>query len=218
MKFKVLIVTGILLVSCYTDARNTSEELEYQNYVASIKAKARALKSGKEAFALSEQAFVASGLDNLVHTPFDSDEKRLSEIDSFYNNVILERYAGDVEQDYLKARLIRYAITALDLDNATSQKGKDAFVRYTRELVATDGFMDSDFLLTCLSACKGRIGKDEYNGMLKRTSFQVRFQIEQAREELALMKQDEGGPVPHLFVTMIERNEKYLEDLENLRE
>jgi hypothetical protein len=98
------------------------------------------------------------------------------------------RYSGHIAQDYLKARFIRYAITYFDLTHTQNTEEYEYLVRLTRELMTTK-HVNIQFTYDCLSACRGKMEKEEYNSMVRRAKFETRFLIEQINKEISKRKE-----------------------------
>jgi hypothetical protein len=190
MKSKIVKIVAILLLSACSGSLTESEEVEYQNFVAASKA---AIKESNltpnERVALQEQAYKDSGLQGFI---FDGQDKSVQDLTSFYNNVILGNYSGHAAQDNLKVRFIQYAVQSLDLTNPENDQETQFLTKMSAELMAVNQTINPQLIEECLSACKGKIGKDEFYQMVKKGRFQIRMSIDESNEILS--KREPSSP------------------------
>jgi hypothetical protein len=178
----VYIASALVLTCCTTNLPESTEEAEYQKFVSGrehrVKLDSLTLRNMP---AVQEQAYEESGLLKFIK---NGELKTRDDMDKFYNEVIIEKYSGHIAQEYLKGKFIRYAITYFDLTHAEKPEDCEYLVRLTRELMATKD-VDIRFNYDCLSACRGKMEKEEYNSMVQQAKFEVRFVIEESAKIFA---------------------------------
>jgi hypothetical protein len=173
--YKIAIV--LLLTAC-TNQRESDEEVEYQKFVAErhsgVKLDSATLLKLPS---LHEQLYEESGLPKFIK---NGEEKTMEDMDRFYKDVIIGKYSG-LDEEYLKSRFVPYVINYFDLTHSEKPEDSQHLVRLTRELM-TNKNVDIRFTYDCLSACKGKIEKNEYNRMVIQAKFEIRFAIENFSE------------------------------------
>jgi hypothetical protein len=172
----------LLLVSCTTNLPESAEEAEYQKFVSERESAVKLDSATRRKIpALHEQAYEESGLLNFIK---NGKLKSREDMDKFYNEVITGKYSGHIAQEYLKGKFIRYVVTYFDLTHTEKPEEYEYLVRLTRELMATKD-VDIQFNYDCLSACRGKMEKEEYNDMVKHAKFTVRFAMEESNKIFA---------------------------------
>jgi hypothetical protein len=168
----------LLLAACSTNQRESLEEVEYQKFVTERHSGVE-LDSAivRKLPSMHEQLYQESGLPKFIK---NGEEKSMEDMDRFYKDVIISKYSG-LDQEYLKSRFVPYVINYFDLTHAEKPEDSQQLIRLTRELM-TNKYVDIRFTYDCLSACRGKIEKNEYNHMVMQAKFEIRFAIEKFNE------------------------------------
>jgi hypothetical protein len=181
----VYIASVLVLACCAANLPESTEEAEYQKFVSDrengVKLDSTALRNIP---AVQEQAYEESGLLKFIK---NGELKTRVDMDKFYNEVIIGKYSGHIAQEQLKGKFIRYTITYFDLTHAEKPEDYEYLVTLTRELMATKD-VDVRFNYDCLSACRGKIEKEEYNSMVRRAKFEIRLVIDKSTKMIAKEK------------------------------
>jgi hypothetical protein len=218
MKTFIYILGILIATSCNNSMPQSQEEIEYQKFVSSVKMARNTSPSPQQRIILFEQVNKESGLQEFVVNSVQPGipARSINELNAFYYDIIEEKYEGHPLQEQLKSKFISFAINTLDLTHADSQEETELLITYTREVIALNKSVDAELMYKCLSASKGKIEKEEYNTMIKRAKFQVRFAIEQLRSTLSTQKATDPKEPYQDLAEMIKVWEQTLVDLEGL--
>jgi hypothetical protein len=225
MKAIIFNIILIVSISCTnTDIQTVSEETEYQNFLAARSAEFSQTKMPTpiERNRMFERAYDESGLKRLVGSSLQQGAPVpvLSEINKFYDDVIVGKYSGHISQGKLKLAFVSYAVRSLGLtnpENLNAKSKKDFLVKLTRDIVALNGDTRPELAYECLSASKELFEKNEFNRMVMKSKFQARFNLEQMQKNMAEAKDSDNKELVDQVDFFIKMCEKNLIDLEALK-
>lgn len=205
---------SFILTACSTvNEIQSQDEKEYQEFASELRK--RTGLPDPEAW---KRIYKESGLQEFIYAQGDyaSNQRKLTDLDAFYNSVILTKYSGSEYQERLSVKFIAYVISAYDLTQMKDAESTAYLVKYTRELSQNSGALDLNLSYKCLSSVRGLVDKNEYNAMVKKAKFQVRFFIELFEKSLAEGKEKVPQEVIEGFKLQTEEYKGHLAKFEAL--
>jgi hypothetical protein len=213
---KAPILIPILFLTCCTSVQLSQDELEYQKFTAKKKSNIRLPKPPGE----WNKTYKESGLQDFVFgTHANQQGKSLIDLDSFYKEVILQKYANHEYQEALKIKFIGYAVSAYNLTHNENAEATQHLIMYSRELAKNNHDFDAGLYFKCISHINGLIDKEEYNAMVKKALFEIRFGLELFEQSLAESKKGktkEDQTLASRFSTVIEEFKQHQSNFEAL--
>lgn len=209
-KLSVYLFAILFLAGCSPNLPELTEEDEYENYVAAVKAEtANNERPPLEWKRIHEEAYKESDLRNkITHAfRFDDEKQSIEELNGIYEDVVIRKYEGHASQDHLKLKFVSHVVNGLNLRTPESPEAGEFLVIMTRELVSADQALDLGLTYDCLSACKERMEAKEFDELVKKATFQIRFRL----EDMQHMAADDR------YTSVIKTFEQTLSDLQDLR-
>jgi hypothetical protein len=181
------ILIGVLFLLGCGSMQLSQDEVEYQKFVAQKNSNNRVARPIEG----WSSTYKESGLQDYIFglgTYADQKDRSLSDLDKFYKEVILERYAVNEYQEGLKMKFVDYAVSAFNLTQKKNAEATQHLVNYSRELIKNKVYFDPGLFYTCISNVKGLVDEMEYGSMVKKCLFEVRFGLELFEKSLSESK------------------------------